>query len=156
MGDNNYVSNKDFYFLMQERKKIIKDCEQKNLPIPKINDKIGKIILDIATNLAYRYNFINYTYRDEMIYDGIENCIQYFHNFDAEKSQNPFAYFTQIIYYAFVRRIQKEQKQSKIKNKLIADVDNINYTVDPHDQDVYASIGETIRHSNDVFKNITE
>jgi len=151
-----YVNNKEFLEAIVQYKRSIIDAENSGDDPPQMPEYIGECILKIATHLSYKPNFINYTYRDEMIYDGIENCIQYFHNFDAEKSQNPFAYFTQIIYYAFVRRIQKEQKQSKIKNKLIADVDNINYTVDPHDQDVYASIGETIRHSNDVFKNITE
>jgi len=137
MGDNNYVSNKDFYFLMQERKKIIKDCEQKNLPIPKINDKIGKIILDIATNLAYRYNFINYTYRDEMIGDAIETCIRYIDNFDTNKSSNPFSYFTQICYFSFVRRINKEAKQHDIKKKYIEKmgVDFESYSAQIHDDD---------------------
>ncbi len=54
-----------------------------------------------------------------MICDGIENCVQYIHNFDPEKSKNPFAYFTQIIQYAFLRRIQKEKKQLEIKTKII-------------------------------------
>ncbi len=54
-----------------------------------------------------------------MISDGIENCVQYIHNFNPEKSQNPFAYFTQIIHYAFLRRIQKEKKQLEIKNKIL-------------------------------------
>ena len=83
------------------------------------------MFLKIANHLSYRPNFINYTYRDEMISDGIENCLQYVHNFNPDKSNNPFAYFTQIIYYAFLRRIQKEKKQSHVKNKLIE-----NMTVD--------------------------
>jgi DNA-directed RNA polymerase specialized sigma24 family protein len=58
-------------------------------------------------------------FRDDMISDGIENCVQYIHNFDPERSQNPFAYFTQIIHYAFLRRIQKEKKQLEIKTKII-------------------------------------
>ena len=75
--------------------------------------------MKIANRLSYRPNFINYTYREEMICDGIENCLQYVHNFNPEKSDNPFAYFTQIIYYAFLRRIQKEKKQAHVKNKYI-------------------------------------
>jgi len=70
--------------------------------------------------LSYRPNFINYTFKDDMISDGIENCLQYLDNFDGKKSNNPFAYFTQIIYYAFIRRIQKEKKQVTIKHKLIS------------------------------------
>ena len=71
----------------------------------------------IAQRLATRPNFSGYMYKEEMISDGIENCLQYIHNFNPEKSQNPFAYFTQIIWYAFLRRISKEKKQMYIKFK---------------------------------------
>ena len=87
--------------------------------IPPVTNYIGECFLKIATHLSYRPNCINYTYRDEMISDGIENCLQYVKNFNPEKSKNPFAYFTQINYYAFLRRIAKEKKQSHIKNKMI-------------------------------------
>ena len=86
---------------------------------PKVPEYIGECILKIANGLSNRPNFINYTYKDEMISDGIENCLQYIYNFNPKKSKNPFAYFTQIIYYAFIRRIQKEKKQTTIKNRLI-------------------------------------
>jgi hypothetical protein len=79
--------------------------------------------LDIATHLSYRPNFINYPYREEMISDGIENCVMYASNFNPEKSKNPFSYFTQIIYYAFLRRIQKEKKQSYVKYKMTMEKD---------------------------------
>jgi DNA-directed RNA polymerase specialized sigma24 family protein len=74
---------------------------------------------EIATHLSYKPNFVNYMFREDMICDGIENCLQYIDNFDPTKSSNPFAYFTQIIYYAFLRRIQKEKKQMEIKNKIL-------------------------------------
>ena len=80
---------------------------------------LGSCFLKIATHLSYKPNFVNYMFRDDMISDGIENCVQYIHNFDPEKSRNPFAYFTQIIHYAFLRRIQKEKKQLDIKTKII-------------------------------------
>ena len=73
--------------------------------------------MKIAEGLSHKPNFINYTYRDEMISDGIENCLMYFENFDETKSKNPFAYFTQVIYFAFLRRIQKEKKQLYVKYK---------------------------------------
>ena len=82
---------------------------------PPITNYIGECFLKIATHLSYRPNFINYTYREEMISDGIENCLQYVHNFNPEKSDNPFAYFTQIIYYAFLRRIQKREETGSCK-----------------------------------------
>jgi hypothetical protein len=114
-----YVNNKDFLAAIVEMKEKVKHAEENGLPKPVISNYIGECILKIATHLSYKPNFINYSYRDDMILDGIENCIQYIDNFDPSKSSNPFAYFTQIIYYAFLRRIAKEKKQSYIKGKLI-------------------------------------
>lgn len=110
-----YVDNKEFLQAMIAWKE---SCEGIDERVP-VTDYIGECFLKIATHLSYRPNFINYTYRDEMIADGIENCLQYVKNFNAEKSRNPFAYFTQIIYYAFLRRIQKEKKQTHVRNKMI-------------------------------------
>ena len=114
-----YVDNKKFHQAMIDWKEKCKDAEEAGDEVPQITDYIGSCFLKIANGLSYRPNFINYTYRQEMISDGIENCLQYIHNFDPDKSKNPFSYFTQIIYYAFIRRIQKEKKQSHIKNKMI-------------------------------------
>ena len=86
---------------------------------PTISNYLGSCFLKIATHLSYKPNFVNYMFREDMISDGIENCIQYIHNFDPEKSKNPFAYFTQIIHYAFLRRIQREKRQLDIKNKIV-------------------------------------
>ena len=115
-----YVDNAKFLEAMKEWKDQCKDAEASGDEKPRISNYIGECFLKIANGLSYRPNFINYSYRQEMISDGIENCLQYIHNFNPEKSKNPFAYFTQIIYYAFIRRIQKEKKQIQIKSKLIA------------------------------------
>src|SRR6056300_1372604 len=93
---------------------------------PPIPNYLGECFLKIATHLSYKPNFVNYMFREDMICDGIENCLQYIDNFDPEKSQNPFAYFTQIIYYAFLRRIQKEKKQLYTKYKLMDEVSVMN------------------------------
>ena len=116
---NHYVDNKEFYAAMIEWKKLVKEAESSDEPRPPIDNYIGECFVKIANHLSYRPNFINYPFREEMIGDGIENCIQYAKNFDPEKSKNPFAYFTQIIYYAFLRRISKEKKQQSIKQKMI-------------------------------------
>ena len=116
-----YVDNKKFHQAMIDWKEKCRDAEEAGDDVPQITDYIGSCFLKIANGLSYRPNFINYTYRQEMISDGIENCLQYLDNFNPAKSKNPFAYFTQIIYFAFVRRIQKEKKQSTIKNKLISE-----------------------------------
>jgi hypothetical protein len=114
-----YVNNKEFLQAIVERKTLIKEAESVGEGPPQITNYLGECILKIANHLSYRPNFINYTYREEMISDGIENCLQYIDRFDPAKSSNPFAYFTQIIYYAFVRRITKEKKQQMIKEKLL-------------------------------------
>ena len=128
-----YVDNKKFHQAMIDWKEKCKDAEEAGDDVPQITNYIGSCFLKIANGLSYRPNFINYTYRQEMISDGIENCLQYIHNFNPEKSKNPFAYFTQIIYYAFIRRIQKEKKQSHVKHMMIEKQDFTQYTTMPGD-----------------------
>ena len=122
-----YVDNKKFLEAMVEHRDKCEKAEKQNKKKPEVTNYIGECFLKIANHLSYRPNFINYTFRDDMISDGIENCLQYMNNFNPDKSKNPFAYFTQIIYYAFIRRIQKEKKQIQIKSKLIqnAGVENM-------------------------------
>ena len=114
-----YVDNKVFLQAMIEYKDKCEKAEKRKRKKPPVTNYIGECFLKIANHLSYRPNFINYTYKEDMISDGIENCLQYVANFDPEKSSNPFAYFTQIIYYAFIRRIQKEKKQTHVKHKMI-------------------------------------
>ena len=114
-----YVNNKELLQALIVYREKVADAKEKDLPKPRITNYLGECFLKIATHLSYKPNFVNYMFRDDMISDGIENCVQYIHNFDPEKSRNPFAYFTQIIHYAFLRRIQKEIKQLDIKTKII-------------------------------------
>ena len=114
-----YVNNKDSLDAIIEYKKSVKEAEEQGLPKPRITNYLGECFLKIANHLSFKPNFVNYIFKDDMISDGIENCVQYIHNFNPEKSQNPFAYFTQIIYYAFLRRIQREKRQLEIKNKIL-------------------------------------
>ena len=112
-----YVDNKKLYAEMVIYLDAVKEAEESDSGRPRVPEYIGECLLKISTRLSTKPNFINYTYRDEMISDGIENCINYIGNFNPEKSTNPFAYFTQIIDYAFLRRIQREKKQLYIKHK---------------------------------------
>jgi len=114
-----YVNNKEFLEAIVEYKRKVELAKKKGKSKPLVPNYIGECFLKIATHLSYKPNFVNYMFREDMICDGIENCLQYIDNFDPEKSKNPFAYFTQIIYYAFLRRIQKEKKQMEIKNKIL-------------------------------------
>ena len=114
-----YVNNKELLQALIVYREKVADAKEKDLPKPRITNYLGECFLKIATHLSYKPNFVNYMFREDMISDGIENCVQYIHNFDPEKSRNPFAYFTQIIHYAFLRRIQKEKEQLDIKTKII-------------------------------------
>lgn len=114
-----YVNNKDFLEALIVYKNKVQEAEEQGKPKPRIPNYIGECFLKIATHLSYKPNFVNYMFREDMISDGIENCVQYIHNFNPEKSKNPFAYFTQIIWYAFLRRISKEKKQLDIKTKIV-------------------------------------
>ena len=114
-----YVNNKEFLYAIVQYKADIKEAEEKGDPRPVIPRYLGECFMKIARHLSYKPNFVNYMFKEDMISDGIENCVQYINNFNPEKSSNPFAYFTQIIHYAFLRRIQKEKKQLEIRQKII-------------------------------------
>jgi|TARA_B100001094_G_scaffold328527_1_gene389121 hypothetical protein len=112
-----YVKNADFLEALIKYKEACELAKEENKEDPPIPNYIGECFFKIAEHLSRKPNFISYSFRDEMISDGIENCLMYFRNFNPEKSKNPFAYFTQIIYYAFLRRITKEKKQLYVKYK---------------------------------------
>jgi DNA-directed RNA polymerase specialized sigma subunit len=126
-----YVNNKEFLEAMTSHRNLCIKAEKEGKEKPMVTDYIGSCFLKIANHLSFRPNFINYTFKDDMVSDGIENCLQYLHNFNPEKSSNPFAYFTQIIYFAFIRRIQKEKKQVTIKHRLIMDANYDDMTLQP-------------------------
>ena len=110
-----YIDNNEFLKVMKEYHALVVEAQEKGELRPIIPDYVGECFMKIAQRLSFRPNFINYAFREDMISDGIENCVQYIHNFNPARSDNPFAYFTQIIYYAFIRRIEKEKKQLYIK-----------------------------------------
>ena len=149
-----YVDNKKFHEAMIEYKEQQREAEETGEEPPMVSNYIGSCFLKIANGLSYRPNFINYTYRQEMISDGIENCLQYIHNFNPDKSKNPFAYFTQIIYYAFIRRIQREKKQQHVKHKIIENM-NIDILADGTDMDQNAYVDYLQKNflpNEDVYK----
>ena len=158
-----YVNNKDFLeALVLHRKKVEEhfyakfgreptkeDRAKRWEGKPPISNYLGDCFLKIATHLSFKPNFVNYMFKDDMVCDGIENCVLYVHNFDPSKSSNPFAYFTQIIHYAFLRRIQKEKKQLEIKNKILEktgyeEVFVDNNTIDGNNYSDYNSIKDAV------------
>ena len=130
-----YVKNADLYAAMVEYRKAVTEAIEKGEQKPRVPFYIGECIMKIATHLAFKPNFSNYPFREEMISDGIENCLQYIGNFDPGKSQNPFAYFTQIIYFAFIRRIQKEKKYLYTKYAAIERANLMDETSDVQESD---------------------
>ena len=133
-----YVDNREFYDALCIWKDDVIEAEECGDPRPPIPNYIGECFMKMAEGLSRRACFINYDFREEMIGDAIENCILYAHNFKKE-GKNPFAYFTQMMYYAFLRRIQKEKKQMYIKYKLVEQLPDFNWGMgwddnDPHEQ----------------------
>lgn len=118
-----YIDNDEFFEEMKKWKKTVHQAEDSGEPIPPVTEFIGMCFLQIAERLSMRPNFANYSFKEEMIGDGVENCLMYASNFDPSKSTNPFSYFTQIIYFAFLRRIEKEKKQEYIKYKCMDLID---------------------------------
>jgi hypothetical protein len=150
MATKNYVNNKTLYEVMKKYHEDYQHAKTNDIAFPKIPDYVGEAILLIANKLSNKPNFSGYSYKDEMISDGIENCLMYLHNFDPNKTNNPFAYFTQIISYAFIRRIEKEKKQQYIKHKNLS----IRYLeLLYEDQNIVVSTSSSHEISNDFVKN---
>jgi hypothetical protein len=119
MKPAHYVDNKKLLEELTAHREAVQQAKAQHKKKPKLSDYVGKCILLIANKLSNRPNFINYPFKDEMISDGIENCLMYIDNFDPNKSSNPFAYITQIVYFAFIRRITREKKHLYTKHKMI-------------------------------------
>lgn len=154
MAKAHYVNNVEFYEAIKEYQIKVQEAKEAGQERPRVTNYLGECILKIATHLSYKPNFINYSYREDMILDGVENCLQYFTNFDPTKSKNPFAYFTQIIYYAFLRRIAKEKKQTFIKNKIIMEMPYDAFELQAHDEDgSYANAYLDFLQNNSDFED---
>ena len=144
-----YVNNKEFLAALIKYREDREIAQIQDKPRPVIPRYIGECFLKIANHLSFKPNFVNYMFKEDMISDGIENCVQYIHNFNPEKSKNPFAYFTQIIHYAFLRRIQREKRQLEIKNKILeksgySEVFDDNNQIDGSNYAEYNSIKDAV------------
>ena len=144
-----YVNNKEFLAALIKYREDKEIAVLQDKPKPPIPRYIGECFLKIANHLSFKPNFVNYMFKEDMISDGIENCVRYIHNFNPEKSQNPFAYFTQIIHYAFLRRIQREKRQLEIKNKILeksgySEVFDNNNTIDGSSFSEYNQIKDNV------------
>ena len=119
-----YVNNKEFSQAVMDYAVECHDCREKGKEIPKVTDYVARCFIKIAEGLSHRPNFVRYTYREEMVMDAVENCLRAIGNYNIETATrtgkpNAFSYFTQICYFAFIRRITKEKRQQDIKFKFI-------------------------------------
>ena len=151
-----YVNNAEMLDAIKQYKAEIVKAREAGKEDPRIPEYIGECILKIATRLSRKANFINYSYREDMVLDGIENCMMCINSFDPEKSSNPFSYFTQVIYFAFLRRIAKEKKQSYIKGRLIQEMPLESFELQDHDDDsdfknAYTAFIQTHSNFDDSF-----
>tara|TARA_B100001287_G_scaffold244493_1_gene221189 strand:- start:1729 stop:2310 length:582 start_codon:yes stop_codon:yes gene_type:complete len=119
-----YVNNREFSEAVMEYAISCRDAKEKETTVPKVTDYIARCFIKIAEGLSHRPNFVRYTYREEMVMDAVENCLRAIGNYNIETATrtgkpNAFSYFTQICYFAFIRRITKEKRQQDIKFKFI-------------------------------------
>lgn len=148
-----YVDNKKFLEALIEHRDKVKHAQEHGLEKPIVSNYLGECFIKIATHLSYKANFINYTFKDDMISDGIENCLTAVDKFDPDKSLNPFAYYTQIIYFAFVRRIQKEKKQQATKYKMLETIDIDQIISQSEDNEDFANqLIEMVRKQSDMVE----
>lgn len=154
---NHYIDNTKFLEAIIEYKKKLQTALANNEPKPMLPNYIGECFMKISSHLSYRPNFINYTYREDMVSDGIENCLKCVDNFNPEKSSNPFAYFTQIIYYAFLRRIHVEKTQTYVKGKMILNLPFDAFDLQEHDEDKqFTNSYLDFVQTNNVYGDIIE
>jgi len=150
-----YVNNADFSQAVVEYVSLCNDSKKDGIPRPQVTEYIASCFLKIAEGLSHKANFVRYTYREEMVMDAVENCLKAIDNYNLETATrtgkpNAFAYFTQIAWYAFLRRIQKEKKQQDIKLKYLAETDIGDLLVDDYDNE------ESIRQTQSFVDSLRE
>ena len=133
-----YVNNAEFSQAVVDYVRSVNDANDKGLPVPVMPRYVAECFLKIATGLSHATNFVRYTYREEMVMDAVENCLRAVKNYDVDAATrkgkpNAFGYFTQISWYAFIRRITKEKKQQDIKLKYLAESGLEEFMVDPNE-----------------------
>lgn len=156
MSSKHYINNRALLEALIKYRDAVQEAKKNGTQLPRIPEYIGECFYKIATRLSTKYKFVNYTYRDEMISDAIENCVAVVNNFDPSKSSNPFAYFTQIISNAFIRRIMKEKKQTYVKYKYMQRVMMDGGLASQQDMDELKEIDATyanMDHVNDLIRD---
>jgi DNA-directed RNA polymerase specialized sigma24 family protein len=153
MAKKHYVNGKDLYAAMIVYREKADKAKLEGKPLPIIPDYVGVCFMLICNKLSTKPNFMGYSYRDEMVADAIENCVSAAHSFDPNKSNNPFAYFTQIAWNAFIRRIAKEKKQAYIKHK---NFEHSNLLDDLLEENYIAGTKTHNEYSDDIIKSFED
>lgn len=156
-----YVNNREFSQAVVDYVNSVRNAEKTNTTVPKIPEYIGRCFLRIAEGLSHKPNFIRYTYREEMVMDAVENCIKAIMNYNVAAatrtgSPNAFAYFTQICYFAFIRRIMKEKKQQDIKFRYIEHAGIEDFITNPEGGSEFVETGfiDILKHRIDKVKKV--
>lgn len=147
----NYVNNADLYEALKEYQAKCREAQESGNEKPVVTKYIGECIWQIASRFASKPQYSAYPYREDMVMDGVENCLLYMHNFNPEKTQNPFAYFTQIIKFAFWRRIAKEKKQMYVRYKSSQTMLSMGGTFEGDDMDLHLSTD--VSYINDFIQD---
>lgn len=167
-----YVNNAEFSQAVVDYVKIVQEAKTQETKLPIVPDYIAQCFLRIAEGLSHKSNFIRYTYREEMVMDAVENCLKAIENYNLEAATrtgkpNAFAYFTQITWYAFLRRIAKEKKQQDIKLKYLTKSGIENFMVNEHGDDMTQQVAgafidtlrgriEKVRHVDSEVKELVK
>ena len=158
-----YVNNAEFSQAVVEYVTVVQEAKKQDQKLPIVPDYIAQCFLRIAEGLSHKSNFIRYTYREEMVMDGVENCLKAIENYNIEAATrtgkpNAFAYFTQIVWYAFLRRIAKEKKQQDIKLKYLTKSGIENFMVNEHGDDMTTQVAgafiDTLRGRIEKVRNV--
>lgn len=149
-----YVNNAQFSQAVVDYVTLVEEAKKENKQTPIVPDYIAECFLRIAEGLSHKANFIRYTYREEMVMDAVENCLKAIHNYNLEAATrtgnpNAFAYFTQITWYAFLRRIAKEKKQQDIKLRFLSKAGIEDFVDGDIDDQTLGSFLEVLKHRID-------
>lgn len=154
MSTNHYINNKDFYYVLKNFLEKCNAAVERGEDRPVVPEYIGNSFIMLCENMAKRGNFNQYSWKDEMIGDGIENCMKALYNFSPDDTKkNPFGYFNMIIWRAFLRRIEHENNEAKVKFNMLSETDIeqiLSLTTD--DKDVYNYFIENARDKLDTDK----
>lgn len=132
--DNYYVDNKEIHQLFVAHKKKVEAALEAGEEMPRACDGIGQFFIDISKGVCSRANFVNYPFKEDMILDGIENCVMALNNYDPDKFDRPYAYFTKVVWWSNLRKIEREHKQLYVKFKSLQNAVLENTLVEGEDE----------------------